>query len=483
MPTDDAYNILIIGAAGDLALNKLYPALYYLHRDGNCPEEMSIYGISRRTLRKNTFLNTIKSNIAADKFFDDNAWQSFARRLIYTSLDATDPPTMKKFSRELKKTRRSLIIYLAMPPNLFTATCQSLKSADIVNEHTRIVVEKPLGDSQHSFIETNNLLSDIFHEQQIYRIDHYLGKEAVQNLLVLRFANLLYEPLWNHNYIDHVQITVAETVGVDGRAQFYDATGALRDMVQNHLLQLLCLIAMDPPATLSSNAVSDEKLKILRSLKTIDHTNARDYTVRAQYTGGAVDGKSVVGYMEEKNMPAQSTTETFVALRAEIDSWRWSGVPFYLRTGKRLPKRSSEIVIQYKQVPHIIFPHSAASPNTLIIRLQPNEGIQLKVMNKVPGLDQDIELSPMTLDLFFSKIFAQNRHIDAYELLLLNVIRGDTTLFMRADEVEAAWEWVDKIRAGWHKIKHPIGQYTAGTWGPTDAVALLAKRDRSWYEQ
>ena len=480
-------DILIMGGEGDLAFRKLYPALYHLDNADCLPPCLKIVGAARTHDERANFVRRVKEKLElyADEAVDEATWARFAERLYYSSADATSEEAMGGFKKEYFNSEdRDLIVYLATPPSIFAPICQTLKVVGLVRDNTRIVVEKPLGDDRESFLEINSQLTSIFQEQQIYRIDHYLGKEAVQNLLALRFANALFEPLWNSKYIDHVQITVAETVGAEGRWSFYDNAGAMRDMVQNHLLQLLCLTAMEPAPSLKADEVRDEKLKVLRSLKPIDESNISTHTVRGQYAAGAIGGQPVPGYTGEDDSQPQSNTETFVALKAEIVNWRWRGVPFYLRTGKRLPTRLSEIVVQFKEVPHSIFGGQdlGDTPNRLVIRLQPDDSISLHLMSKVPGLNNAMPLQPVALDLTFSEAFTGTRGPAAYERLFLDVMQANPTLFVRADEVEAAWVWVDRIMAGWQATGKKVSPYTAGTWGPSDAIALMAKEDRSWYE-
>ncbi|MDM3870046.1 glucose-6-phosphate dehydrogenase [Porticoccus sp. W117] len=478
-----ACDVLIFGGVGDLAYRKLYPSLYKLDKNGSLPEGLRIFGVSRREIPEEEFLTEIRQGISRNEDIDADAWQSFLDRLQLVFADATVADDLRPIKEQyFSDGSRELMVYLATPPNIFAPICQSMAAVGLNRPSTRIVVEKPLGDDRESFREINCHLTEIFDESQVYRIDHYLGKEAVQNLLALRFANALFEPLWNNNYIDHIQITVAETVGVEGRWGFYDEAGAMRDMVQNHLLQLLCLTAMEPPAELAADAVRDEKLKVLRCLKPIVASNLKETVVRGQYAAGAVAGEPVPGYRQEEGAAQKSDTETFVALKAEVDNWRWAGVPFYLRTGKRLPMRYSEIVIQFKEIPHSIFSGSTSEPNRLTIRLQPNDSIQLSLMSKVPGLKKGMDLKAVPLDLFFSEIFAGEQGVSAYERLLLDVINSNPTLFVRSDEVEAAWTWVDGIRSAWQEVGQNVAQYTAGSWGPTAAIALLAKDDRQWYE-
>jgi len=367
-----------------------------------------------------------------------------------------------------------------MAPSLFTAACKNLAAKKLVTPKSNVVLEKPLGKDRASAAAINDLVGSIFTERQIFRIDHYLGKEAVQNMMALRFGNTLFEPLWGRGRIAHVQVTVAETVGAEGRGDFYDDTGALRDMVQSHLLQLLCIIAMEPPASSDPDAVRDEKLKVLRALKPIVDGDVATKTVRGQYRAGAIDGKPVPGYLDEPGVPADSHTETFVALKVEIETWRWAGVPFYLRTGKRLPRRMAEIVITFEQVPHSIFEASRCPPpNQLVIQLQPDESITLKILAKSPG--ETMRLKPVDLELHFADTFKE-KSLDAYERLITDVAKGNLTLFMRRDELDAAWAWIDPIREGWHQGDEAPRSYIAGTWGPS-ASSTLISRDGTWHEE
>ncbi|EFG9152861.1 glucose-6-phosphate dehydrogenase, partial [Escherichia coli] len=370
--------------------------------------------------------------------------------------------------------------YLAVAPSLFGSISHNLKQHKLITKNSRIVVEKPIGRDGDSARELNDAVAADFPESQIFRIDHYLGKETVQNLMALRFANLLWEPLWNSAHIDHVQITVAETVGLEDRVTYYDTAGALRDMVQNHMLQLLCLVAMEPPSSMDANAVRDEKLKVLRALKRINGQEAPRETVRGQYKAGASAGGAVKGYIEELGKP--SDTETFVAIKAELNNWRWAGVPFYLRTGKRLATRVSEIVIEFKKIPHSIFEASAGNiiANSLVIRLQPDEGVKQYIMIKDPG-PGGMRLKQIPLDMTFSENF-QGRAPDAYERLIMDMIRGNQTLFMRRDEVEAAWAWADPILKAWADNRQEAQGYTAGTWGPSASIALIERDGRTWHE-
>ena len=480
-------DLLIIGGEGDLALRKLYPALFSLWVGDCLNEDMRIVALARRELEQDDFLALVRQWFDENKderSIDEAAWSAFTARLQYFSSDATSSESLDHLREQyFQDEERDLVVYLATPPAIFAPVCKALQSASLVRPTTRIVVEKPLGHDRESFLEINADLCSIFNEEQVYRIDHYLGKETVQNLLALRFANSFLEPLWNNQHIDNIQITVAESIGVSGRWDFYDKAGAMRDMVQNHLLQLMCLTAMEPPAHLSSTDVHTEKLKVLSCLRPIDNEGARRNTVIGQYTEGAVGGQPVVGYCEEEEAAATSSTETFVAIKAQIDNWRWAGVPFYLRTGKRMPRRFCEIVVEFKQVPHSIFggqPMSGA-PNRLMLQLQPEEIIRLELMNKVPGLDAGMPLKKVSLDVSVP-VGSKTHTPGAYERLMLDVLRGNSTLFMRAAEVEQAWVWVDQIHAAWKRIGKVPQAYTAGTWGPSDSIALVARSDRSWFE-
>ena len=405
----------------------------------------------------------------------------FAALVTYLRVDATVHVGFSSRSRKSSKGAKSCVrvIFLSMAPSLFTAVCANLAEAKLVTPKSRVVLEKPLGQDRASAERINSLVGSIFEEHQIYRIDHYLGKEAVQNLIALRFGNALFEPLWRRGRISHVQITVAEQVGVEGRGDFYDQTGALRDMVQNHLLQLLCIIAMEPPASSQADAVRDEKLKVLRALRPIVDADVQTKTVRGQYRAGAIAGKPVVGYLDEPGVPKESRTETFVALKAQIETWRWAGVPFYLRTGKRLQERMAEIVITFERVPHFIFETGRQpSPNQMVIRLQPDEGVTLSILSKAPG--EIMRLKPVNLGLHFADTFKE-KALDAYERLITDVAKGNLTLFMRRDELDAAWAWIDPIREGWLQSDEAPKPYTAGSWGPAASSALIERDEFSWH--
>ena len=479
----DEFDLVIFGGTGDLALRKLLPALYHREGDGQVSGDSRIIAASRRDIDRDAYLATVEAALRdnlPDGDFREEHWAALSKRIHYVQCNALAPDQWDALVELLAGAEdRVRVAYLSTAPSLFGPIAQGLKSNGLVTPSSRIVLEKPLGRGYESAREINDQVGQCFAENQIYRIDHYLGKETVQNLLALRFANSLFEPLWRRGVIDHVQITVAEDLGVGGRIEFYDRIGALRDMVQNHLLQLVCLVAMEAPSSLHHDAVRDEKIKVLRALRPIEGEQVRTNTVRAQYTAGAINGTTVSGYIDELD-GAMSGTETFVALKLEIDNWRWSGVPIYVRTGKRLPAKHSEIVIEFQQVPHSIFPEQSyeLQPNRLTIRLQPDEGVKLSVMAKRPG-PGGFELQPVALDLSFEETFGIC-YPDAYERLLMEVLRGNPALFMRRDEVEAAWHWIDTIIAGWEKQKHKVESYVAGSWGPSGASSMLDRDGRSW---
>lgn len=481
-------DMLIVGGDGDLAYRKLYPALYHLDMANCLPACLRVVCVSRVQQGIEQFRVKVAETLAVNLQpgeFQQPVWERFSARLHSYSLDATNEAELRVLSREIFTDKnRELICYLATPPSIFAPVCQSLWAVGLVRDNMRLVIEKPLGHDRQSFLEINDSLMAIFQEHQVYRIDHYLGKETVQNLLTLRFANALFEPLWNNTYIDHVQITAAESAGVGGRWSFYDDAGALRDMVQNHMLQLLCLLAMEPPASLEPRAVHDEKLKVLRSLAPIKDRAVARYTVRGQYDSGSVNGHGVPAYTAEAGANARSSTETFVAIKAHINNWRWAGVPFYLRTGKRLQRRYCEIVVQFKELSHSLFQEQSGrdAANRLVIQLHPDEGIRLNLLNKVPGLDESFSLETVSLNLSLSEAFTERHVPKAYERLLYDVMRGNSTLFMRADLVEEAWKWIDDIRQGWESTKLKTALYQSGSTGPTDSIALIARDDRRWLD-
>ncbi len=481
----DTFDLVIFGGTGDLAMRKLLPALYHRDRDGQLTQESRIIAASRGEMARDEYLilveQALRQNLAEGEF-DDAHWKVFAKRIHYAQADAFEHGNWDQLVTLLDDDDRVRVAYLATAPSLFGSIALGLKKNGLINDASRIVLEKPLGRDLESAREINDAVGDCFTEDQVYRIDHYLGKETVQNLLALRFGNSLFEPLWRRSAIDHVQITVAEDLGVGGRIEFYDRVGALRDMVQNHLMQLVCLFAMEPPSSLDQNAVRDEKIKVLRSLRPITADVVKTSTVRGRYTAGAIQGETVSGYQEELDEKS-SSTESFVALKLEIENWRWSGVPFYLRTGKRLKSKHSEIIVQFQDVPHSIFPEQQynVSPNLMRIRLQPDEGVQLSIMAKEPG-PGGFDLRPVSLDLSFAETFGV-RYPDAYERLLMEVLRGNTALFMRRDEVEAAWHWVDGVIESWETSNQKVESYVAGSWGPSASALLLDRDGRSWIQE
>ncbi len=480
----DSQVLVIIGATGDLAQRMLFPSLYFLEQDGLLPSTLSIVGCSRSRFEDGAFHELVGREVheRAGRGFSQQVWDRLKRRLSHAPVDATKPETFEALRASVEG-KQDIIYYLSTSPSHYAAICGNLKAAGLAPKAARVIVEKPIGRDLESCRRINDCLAETFSsENRIFRIDHYLGKEAVQNLLALRFANTFFEPLWNKVSIEQIQITVAETVGVEDRWSYYDNYGAIRDMVQNHLLQLLTLIAMEPPASLDPDSVRNEKVKVLRSLRPIVGRDVERKTVRGQYRAGTSDGCQVPGYAEEPGGHA-SRTETFVALCANIDNWRWAGVPFYLRTGKRLPVRSSEIVIQFRDVPHSIFAGNDLLANRLTIRLQPEEEISLLLMNKTPSLEQNgMELKPLALNLSLSSAFQRPRRRIAYERLLLEALNNKQTLFVRRDEAEAAWMWIDAILAGWDRQAILPTPYAAGSWGPAGAFALTERNGHSWFE-
>ncbi|MGI9249652.1 MAG: glucose-6-phosphate dehydrogenase [Pseudohongiellaceae bacterium] len=498
----NAFDLIIFGGNGDLALRKLMPALWHRHCAGQFSDDSRILAVGRSQIVREDYIGQIEKFIldpdqpeesgqskeakeskeSKKEQLDAGHWKSFIARLEYFSLDAMDGASWGKLVSALKG-RESVIraFYLALPPNLFGPIAKQIRDSGLMSDEMRLVLEKPVGNDFKSAREINDQVGEYFSENQIFRIDHYLGKETVQNLLALRFGNAIFEPLWRREVIDHVQITVAEELGVGNRIDFYDDIGALRDMVQNHLLQLLCLVAMEPPSSLDDDTVRDEKMKVLRALEPFGTDSIDTHTVRAQYREGAIGGRIAKAYQDE--LGGDSECETYVALKAEISNWRWSGVPFYLRTGKRLPAKHSEIVIQFKPVPHSIFPEAVypAQPNRLSIMLQPDEGVKLTTMAKAPGPGK-FTLRPVSLDLSFEETFGIS-YPDAYERLVIEVLRGNPALFMRRDEIEAAWSWIDGIIDGWKARNKKLELYAAGTWGPSSADLLLERDGRGWFPQ
>lgn len=465
------FNAVIFGGDGDLAMRKIYPALFHRFVDKQLNVDFNIYAITRSDKKHHLFYDDLKKFITAsiDYEMDRSIIEVFAKKITVLTLAA---PTVKDYAtlkEELEKNPSfQNVYYLSTPSDAFGSICDTLKQCGLVNQRSKVVLEKPLGNSLASSQEIHSKISRSFDEKQIYRIDHYLGKETVQNLMVLRFANHLFEYAWNSEHIENVQITVAESLGVEKRGDYYDHSGALLDMVQNHLLQLLCLIGMEPPAKLDADSVRNEKLKVLNSLRLMDEHSVLTETIKGQYTRGKVEGELLNSYLEDIEK-YESSTETFVAIRAYIDNWRWKNTPFYLRTGKRMTKRYSEIVINFKSVKHNVFPMQGTIPgNKLIMRLQPEERIELVQMTKLPG-PGGYRYRPISLKLDYMDSFHE-RFPEAYERLIVDVLRGEQTLFMRQDELEAAWIWIESVANGWKKANMKNILYEAGTWGPGDSV-------------
>ncbi len=477
-------DFVVFGGTGDLAARKLLPALYLRDLDGQLPDDTRIIALSRAGLDNDGYRDKIRgelSRFVRTGELDTNTLDRFIARLTHVSIDIEQDEGWQELVAQLDDADKIRVFYLAIGPALFGPVSQRLAAHGLVTPDSRLVLEKPIGRDLASALEINDAVGSVFEEHQIFRIDHYLGKESVQNLLVTRFANTFLEPLWNANCIDHVQITASESIGVGARGGYYDKSGALRDMVQNHLLQLLCLVAMEPPTYVGHENVRDEKLKVLQALKPITGEAVDRTVVAGQYSPGLVDGEPAASYQSEVERPG-SSTETFVAIKAEVQNWRWAGVPFYLRTGKRMEHRVSEIVIQFKAVPHPMFPGSegTSEPNRLVIQLQPDEGMKLHMTAKEPG-PGGIRLRPVSLDLSYAQAF--KRHApEAYERLLMDVVRGNPTLFMRRDEVEAAWRWVEPILHRWSRPEHRPRHYPSGTNGPSAAITLLERDSRSWSE-
>lgn len=487
------FTLIIFGAAGDLAHRKLFPALYNLHVDGWLPQEFNLVGIARYPYTDESFRQEVKEAIQqySRRPLDDTVFDRFTQGMFYIQANFNDDQAYLSLKKILGQIERksdhpgNYLFYLATPPSFYTVISERLGAVGLNRSShpdgwVRIIVEKPFGRDLASAVELNGELHQVFDEQQIFRIDHYLGKETVQNILVFRFANGIFEPLWNRQYIDQVQITVAESLGVAGRGSYYDHAGAIRDMVQNHMLQLLSLIAMEPPVAFEANAVRDEKVKVLRAIRPFSTRDVADFTVRAQYEAGLIDGQPVPGYLDEPDIASDSRTETYVALRLLIDNWRWAGVPFYLRTGKHLPKRATEIAIQFKKAPHRFFSETATpelDPNLLTLKIQPDEGISLRFGAKIPG--PTVRIRTVNMEFLYGTSFA-DAPPEAYERLLLDSMIGDSTLFTRRDEVEAAWTLVTSILNGWARAKGPIPTYEAGSWGPKEADELIQRDHFEW---
>jgi len=480
--------LVIFGATGDLTARKIVPALYNLALQRLLPAAFAVVGAARQPLTTEQFRENLHTDLvefSRTKPINEDVWRSFAENVHYVSTkDATGYDTLRETLVDLDVragTNGNRLFYLATPPSAYGPIIDLLTEHRLTeNVNARVVIEKPFGHDLSSAIELSQKLQGAFTEDEIFRIDHYLGKETVQNILVLRFANGIFEPIWNRQYVDHVQITVAESLGIEERAAYYEQAGALRDVAQNHLLQLVALVAMEPPVSFDANAVRDEKLKVLRAIRPIAPEDAADNVVRGQYGPGFIEGTPVRGYREEDGISSTSTTETFLAIRAYIDNWRWEGTPFYVRTGKRLPKRSTEIAIQFRAAPHAVFSHEAAEgmePNALVLRIQPDEGISLKFGAKVPV--QGIRIRSVNMDFVYGASFMVDAP-DAYETLIVDALRGDATLFTRQDEVEQQWRFVDPIARALAKGRGDLPIYPAGTWGPAEADLLIARDGRAW---
>ena len=481
-----SFDLVLFGGTGDLAWRKLMPALFQAFRHGTLPEGGRIIGVARDALTDDQYRALIRSRFAEvdlAKRPTGEEFDRFAALLHFIRMDLSQPADYQRLAAVLKERNAdTVVMYLATAPSLFTVACEQLAAAGLNTPQTRIVLEKPLGHDLASNRSINETVRSAFNEWQIFRIDHYLGKPSVQNLLALRFGNSLFEPLWRRETIANIQITIAEDLGVEKRGAFYDQTGALRDMVQNHALQLLCAVAMEPPINAHADAIRDEKLKVLRSLKPWTAQTLPQHVVRGQYTEGVVNGEPVPGYRQEQGVDPESNTETFVALRTEIANWRWAGVPFYLRTGKRLAARDAHIVINFLPAPHAIFKSPAGAANSLVINLQPSDGLELHLLAQ--GADnrrQQAALSPVQLDLDFDKRFGSER-VGAYERLLLDVIHGRLNLFVRSDEQEEAWRWVEPIIDHWAADTDGPRPYAAGTWGPSAASTMIARDGYCWSE-
>jgi len=478
------FDMVLFGGTGDLARRKLLPSLFSAHQSGLLHPSARILATGSHPLSTEDYVAMLEEKVRpALVHAPPESWASFLARFCYVQADAREPAHFDVLAAKVHARQPEVVVvYLATAPYLFVPICEQLARTGLNTPNVRVVLEKPLGHDLESSEAINAAVAQYFAEPQIYRIDHYLGKESVQNLMAIRFGNALFEPLWRREWVQDVQITIAEELGVETRGDFYDRTGALRDMVQNHLLQLLCMVAMEPPSSLSEDAIRDEKIKILKALKPITPQLVAEKTVRGQYRAGAVAGKPVPGYLDEQGIAADSRTETFVAVKAEIANWRWEGVPFYLRTGKRMQARVAEIVIRFRDVPHAIFPRplTLSPQNRLVIRLQPEESIRLYCLVKQPG--DTLELCSTSLDLDFANSF-KARRADAYERLLLDVIRGRLGLFVRRDEQVQAWRWVEPIIDTWAESSLPPKAYTAGTWGPAASSALMSRDGSLWHEE
>jgi glucose-6-phosphate 1-dehydrogenase len=484
MQSDTGFTFVLFGGTGDLSMRKILPALYEAQRGALLPARGRIFAVAYSHADRDAYLEWAEEHVRAhlsERNFDAQVWKAFCDRIDFARLDLSRAEDYDILRERLANDDGVRVFYLATGPSLFVPICQALARSGL-SEGARVVLEKPLGYDLASSNAINDAVGEIFTEEQTYRIDHYLGKEPVQNLLALRFGNALFEPLWRREWVESIQITIAEQLGVEARGDFYDQTGALRDMVQNHLLQLLAIVAMEPPHSMESDSVRDEKLRVLRALRPIQPHEISKVAVRGQYHSGVIKGAPVPAYNTEPGVPADSATETFVALKVEIENWRWAGVPFFLRTGKRLAERVAEIVINFRPVPHSALGPNAlrGGANRLVIRLQPNESIRLYCLAKQPG--EGMNLESVHLDLDFDQFFKGDR-MDGYQRLLLDVINGRLALFVRRDEQGQAWRWVEPILAAWSDSKRPPKPYAAGTWGPAASSAMLAQHGTCWLEE
>ena len=479
-----SFDLVFFGGTGDLTWRKLMPALFQAFRHGKLPPGGRILAVARDERSDDDYRAFIRDRFAEveqSKRPSDEEFARFAALLHYRRMDLSQPADYAGLKSWLdERSAETAVLYLATSPHLFPVICEQLGAAGLNGPRVRVVLEKPLGHDLASAQEINRVVRSVFSERQAFRIDHYLGKPAVQNLMALRFANALFEPLWRRESISNIQITLAESIGVGTRGDFYDRTGALRDMIQNHALQLLTMIAMEPPSTNDADAIRDEKLKVLKSLKPFTPASVSRDVLRGQYKAGTVEGKAVPGYLDETKVPRGSATETFVALRTEVQNWRWAGVPFFLRTGKRLAARDAQIVVNFREVPHPIFPGTTRA-NKLVIKLQPEDGLELHLL-AAKGSGQGDALSPVFLDLDFDKAFPSER-VGAYERLLLDAIAGRLNLFVRSDEQEQAWRWVEPILEAWEQDSSDLKTYAAGSWGPPAASALVAREGFAWAEE
>ncbi len=485
--------VVIFGASGDLTKRKLVPALFRLSRERLLPGEFGIVGISRSPLSNDEFRGRMREAVTTfsdEKRLDDEVWNNFAQGIHYLPGDLGDPETYRKLSDLLEQideergTSGNRVFYLSTAPSQYASAIEQLGAAGLSKQaegrFTRVVIEKPFGTDLVTARQLNLEVAAVFEEDQVYRIDHYLGKETVQNLLIFRFANGIFEPIWNRQYIDHVQITNAEAIGVEGRGAYYETAGVIRDMIQNHVFQVLSLVALEPPASLSANAVRDEKIKAMQAVRAISPDEVDQYAVRGQYGSGSIEGLAVPGYREEPGVNSESATETYTALKLFFDNWRWAGVPFYIRSGKRLPKRVTEIAIQFKEAPHLLFSQLAEQnlePNVLVVRVQPDEGITLRIGAKIPG--QVTRIRWVNMDFRYGASFGVSSP-EAYERLLLDCILGDSTLYARRDMTERGWEIVEPVLEAWESSRPVFPNYEAGTWGPLSANEFIESDGRRW---